>query len=214
MNVSPLRSIDLIDGDAASRERAARLLAESDGRPSVRAWDSAEQFLEDAEFEQIDLLLVDLELPAMGGIECLQNARARRADLRCGVFTSSVEDGQIRLALENGAVVYYLKRDVDRIAEILPVLAVADSAFFSPSVAYRIAHFFLKQIPAHDGPVLTAREREVLTEMSRGLSLKLAGKTLKISPNTVNYHLKNIYKKLGVKNRVEMLRTASDRGIV
>lgn len=160
-----------------------------------------------------DLALIDLGLPDGSGLDVLRNLRLLRPQTVCVVTTVMGDDASIVGALAAGAQGYLLKeqprdmlvRQLGQIADGIPAL--------SPSVARRIMEHFRRTGPAaHEDP-LTAREREVLALIGRGLRNGEVAETLSISVNTVASYIKDIYRKLGISSRAEASWHAARMGL-
>jgi len=160
-----------------------------------------------------DLALIDLGLPDGSGLDVLRNLRLLRPETICIVTTVMGDDASIVGALAAGAQGYLLKeqpqemlvRQLKQTAEGVPAL--------SPSVARRIMEHFQRTGPAAPEDSLTAREREVLALIGRGLRNGEVAETLKLSEHTVAGYIKQIYSKLGISSRAEASWHASRLGL-
>lgn len=160
-----------------------------------------------------DVALIDLGLPDGSGLDVLRNLRLMRHDTVCVVTTVMGDDASIVGALSAGAQGYLLKeqpqdlliRQLKQMAEGIPAL--------SPSVARRIMEHFKRTGPAAPEDGLTAREREVLGLIGRGLRNGEVAETLQISENTVAGYIKDIYRKLGISSRAEASWHATRLGL-
>jgi DNA-binding NarL/FixJ family response regulator len=161
-----------------------------------------------------DLALIDLGLPAGSGLDVLRNLRLLRPETICIVTTVMGDDASIVGALAAGAQGYLLKeqpqdllvRQLRQTAEGIPAL--------SPSVARRIMEHFQRTGPAAPEDGLTARERDVLGLIGRGLRNAEVAETLGISEYTVSGYIKDIYRKLGISSRAEASWHATRMGLV
>lgn len=161
-----------------------------------------------------DLALLDLGLPDGSGIECLRRFRALSPDTVCIVVTAFGDDTHIVSALAAGADGYLLKdQPVEQILVQLEDLAHGVPAI-SPAIARRIAkHFSLTGPTTESGEILTARESEVLSLISRGSRNADVADALNITPNTVCSHIKSIYRKLSISSRAEASWHATRLGL-
>jgi DNA-binding NarL/FixJ family response regulator len=154
-----------------------------------------------------DVVLMDLRLPGMSGVEAIRRLRATHPDLRFIVLTTYDGDEDIRKALDAGAQAYLLK----------------GMAHTDVTDAIRKVHSRMKCIPApiskklaerlpHSG--LSPREMEVLQLIAKGLSNREIGKSLGIAEATVKWHVNLILSRLGVADRTEAIVAALQRGIM
>ena len=158
-----------------------------------RALDAARRFLP-------DLLILDLEMPFMGGFECLRKIRAAELPVRVLVLSAFGDAHSLRTAIEHGADGFALKTGAPE-ATLAAIRQVAHGHLAFPQAARRWLTESQSTVAAAD--VLTDREEEVLALLADGASnLQIAGR-LSLSESTVKFHLRNIYSKLGVTNRTE-----------
>jgi len=154
-----------------------------------------------------DVLLIDLRMPVMGGIEAIRAIIREFPAARILALTTYEGDADIQRALEAGACGYLLK-DMLMTEVITAVRAVhRGERVIPPGVAARLAQF----TPRSD---LTEREIEVLGLVARGLSNKEVAHTIGRTDETVKIHLKNIFTKLGVADRTEAVTQALARGLI
>jgi two-component system NarL family response regulator len=155
-----------------------------------------------------DVLLVDLRMPGLGGVEVLAAIRAEDPGVRAIVLTTFDGDEDIFRALEAGARGYLLK-DCSTGELLEAIRAVhAGGRRVPPEVAARLVE------RASAGPALSGREVEVLGLVAAGKTNKEIAAALFISEGTVKTHVNNIHEKLGVRDRTEAVTTALRRGIL
>jgi DNA-binding NarL/FixJ family response regulator len=165
-----------------------------------------------------DVLVVDLQMPGLGGIEVLRRVGADAPATRVVIFSMHAEDAYVREALEAGATGYVLK-DADA-AELVHAIRVAlqGGRHLSPTLAERAISAYLHQPPAGQGvdwaEMLTARERQVLALASQGLSNAEIGDRLAISPRTAETHRTNLLRKLGLKGQADLASFARGHGLL
>ena len=154
-----------------------------------------------------DLTLLDVRMPVKDGIEAAIEIRQMNSEARILMLTAHDGDEDIHKAMEAGASGYVLKDSTDE--KLLPAIrAVAAGQRWVPEkVAQRLASRRLFE-------ELTSRELLVLKEVVKGLANKQIADVLKISENTVKWHLKNILAKLCVADRAEAVAVAIQRGII
>lgn len=161
-----------------------------------------------------DVALIDLGLPDGSGIEVLRELRRTQPEALCVITTVMGDDANIVAALSVGANGYLLKEQpAERIRRQLSQLAEGIPAL-SPSIARRLMEHFRHTGPAanEDGE-LTAREKEVLAFISRGLRNIDVARQLGMAEATVATHLKSIYRKLGISSRAEASWHAARMGL-
>jgi DNA-binding NarL/FixJ family response regulator len=158
---------------------------------------------------QPDVLLLDIEMPELDGVETLKRLREHDPAVRAIMFTAFDTDERIVQAVQAGAQGYLLKgvpRD-----EIFNAVRVvhAGGALLQPVVASKL----LRRTRLDQEP-LTAREREVLRLLARGLTNKQIAADLVITERTVKFHVSAILAKLGAGNRTEAIHRAIQQGLV
>jgi DNA-binding NarL/FixJ family response regulator len=204
----------LVEDDAGLRSRLAAVLRL---RPHLRVVGEAEA-AEPAlallrQGLEVDVVLVDLRLPGMSGQELISIAKATWPRVELVVLTGFADDDSIFEALRAGATGYLLK-DAGP-AEIASAIdeVCSGGAPMSPGIARRVLAGFhaRREDPESD---LTHRERQVLDLLTRGASYPLIGKALGISTNTVQHHIRSIYRKLQVSTKSEATLVAIRRGYV
>jgi DNA-binding NarL/FixJ family response regulator len=161
----------------------------------------------------VDVALVDLRLPGMPGRELISIAKAAWPRVELLVLTGFADDDTIYEALRAGATGYLLK-DAGPAAIAAAIDEVCNGgAPMSPAIARRVLAGFHthQEDPESD---LTPRERQVLDLLTRGASYPLIGQALGISTNTVQSHIRSIYRKLQVSTKSEATLVAIRRGYV
>jgi DNA-binding NarL/FixJ family response regulator len=160
----------------------------------------------------VDLVLMDLRMPRMGGVEAIGHVRERFPDVRVLVLTTYDGDRDVLPAVEAGATGYLLK-DAPRDVLVDGVrAAAAGRPVLAPSVAGTLMG--LVGAPAQDEPVLSPRELEVLRLVASGATNRSAARQLFISEATVKTHLLHLYEKLGVRDRAAAVAVAYERRLL
>ncbi len=163
---------------------------------------------------QPDILLLDLEMPLMDGVEAIRRVRATRTDTtlpRIIVFTAFDNDERIIHALQAGANGYLLKGEPrDTIFNAIRV-TLDGGSLLQPIVASKLLHHV-----GHSASIelLTERELEVLSLLAQGMPNKEIASKLVISERTAKFHVSSIMGKLGATNRTEAVSLAAQKGII
>ncbi|MBI5304902.1 MAG: response regulator transcription factor [Chloroflexi bacterium] len=164
-----------------------------------------------------DVVLLDVNMPGMGGVEAARRLHDVHPQLGIVMLTISEQQSDLFAAIRAGARGYLLKNmnSQDLIAAIQHV--AAGEAMIAPAMAVKLLSEFASGAPKPDSPPpgdeLSAREREVLEFVARGLSNKEIATQLALSPHTVKAHLRTILDKLHVRSRAEAAAWAARRGI-
>jgi len=167
-----------------------------------------------------DVMLVDLGLPDMDGVELIRHAARHQPGCDALVVTMFADDRHVLASLEAGATGYLLKdASVERIAAAIHELHAGGSPI-SPGIARRVLQRFrvapvAPPVPAPaPASLLSERETEILRLVAKGFSFDTVGEVLGISPHTVVTHVKKIYRKLAVHSRGEAVYEASQMGLL
>lgn len=161
-----------------------------------------------------DFILMDIDMPGMSGIEAVQKIRKFNTTIPIVMLTVFDDNSHVFEALQSGASGYLLKKHIstklfDAIQEVLD-----GGAPMSPSIA-RMVLASMQQKPADENPYrLTAKEKVVLTSLSKGNSYKLIASEFDISIDTVRTHIKKIYEKLHVHSQTEAVSKAIHERLV
>ena len=161
-----------------------------------------------------NVVLMDLMMPKMGGVDAIRAIRERHPDVQMIVLTTYGDDDSIFQGIAAGARGYLLK-DAPRDELFRAVRAVArGESLLQPAVATRLLDRFTrpKNEPTQDA--LTERELDVLRLLAKGSANKQIGVSLKISESTVKTHVANIFQKLNVSDRTEAVTVALQRGFI
>lgn len=153
-----------------------------------------------------DLVVLDLRMPKVDGIKCLDLIRRHHPDTKVVIFSAATEHEGIIAAFEGGANAYVLK-SVNPLDLPAVIRQAAEGTVYLPAPT--------ATMPAtKDAADLTDRERTILGAVMRGLSNKAISQEFWVTEQTVKFHLSNVYKKLGVPNRTAAARFAHEHGLV
>ena len=164
---------------------------------------------------QPDIVLMDIQMPGVNGIEATRQITRRSPKTGVIVVTMFEDDSSVFSAMRAGARGYILK-DAGEEEVLRAIRGVASGeAIFGPAIARRLVHFFSKPHANSDPvfPELTEREREILDLIARGETNAEIVQHLVLSPNTVRNHISNIFSKLQVADRAEAIIRAREAGL-
>lgn len=203
----------VVDDHAVVRRGLSDLLGASDGIEVVGALDGGREAATTVARLAPDIVLMDLSMPDLDGIDATRAVLAARPDTKVLVLTSFSENARILAALEAGAIGYLLKdTEPDHITK-----AVRDAAAGGVPLSPQAARALLpsnRGNAATGADALTPREREVLALVALGLPNKTIARRLSISEKTVKAHLTRVFTVLGVSDRTSAALWAQRHGIV
>jgi two-component system nitrate/nitrite response regulator NarL len=186
-----------------------RALEASDDIDVVGEAHSGEEVLALVERRNPDLVLLDLHMPGLGGLECVAELKRSRPDLKTVVISASDDRASIDSALLAGASAYILKSVSPMDMPSVLRQASAGAVYHVPSTPCPRSTDHLEA----SGPDLTPRETTILMAVAGGLTTKAISEDLWLSEHTVKFHLTNIYRKLGVSNRSAAVRYAFENDL-
>jgi DNA-binding NarL/FixJ family response regulator len=202
----------VVDDHPVVRQGLVAVLEDEPDFEVVGSAGSAEEALALAERLRPDVALLDLELPAMDGVEALSLFAAASPDTRVIVFTAYDTDERVFGAVRAGARGYLLKgASAEEIARSLRVVQ-AGGSYLEPRVAAKLVAEV--RAPRRSSGQLSERERAVLRLVAEGLPNKQIAQTLSISERTVKFHLASAFNKLGADNRAQAVALAAQRGLL
>ncbi len=197
-------TVSIIEDERSTREAYVQIIGGTPGFRCLGGYATAEAALQEIPRQPPAVVLVDLGLPKLSGAECLRKLKARLPDTRFVALTKFEDAARIFEALKAGAHGYVLKKTPP--AELLAAIVDVRNggAPMSSEVAARVvAYFHAQGKDSQELPTLTAREREILELLARGLRYREIADKLSISFSTVRAHLSHTYEKLHVRSRTE-----------
>jgi DNA-binding NarL/FixJ family response regulator len=197
-------SVSIVDDEKKLCESIAAFLNGSPGFRCVSIYGSAETALQRLPADQPDVVLMDINMAGMNGIECARRLKALNSRIQILMLTVYDDTDQIFKALAAGATGYLLKRhDPEELLQAIRDVQDGGSPM-SNSIARKVVASFQKaDLIGEKENQLSAREQAVLDCLARGLPYKQIGDELGISINTIRSHLRHIYEKLHVQSRTE-----------
>ena len=194
-------------------ENLTLLLRGEEGITVAGAFPNAEDALAALKKTSPELMLTDIGLPGMSGVELIKKAKERLPELEIMAHTVFEDRDNVFSAIKAGASGYILKGSSPReIIESIHAL-YKGGAPMSPKIARKVIHEFQEDAPS-DRFLLTQRETELVKHVEEGLTYKEIGERLAISTHTVHTHIKNIYEKLQAKDRNDAITKARKKGII
>lgn len=198
-------SVAIVDDDDDVRNGLNWMIDNADGFRCIGMYTNAQDVLDNLADPLPDVLLMDIGLPGMSGIECVRELKKIYPHLKIVMQTVYSDDDKIFESLRAGAVGYILKK-----SPILKVLqAISDAneggAPMSGEVARRVLNFFQEPVEDNEIASLSMREHEVLEALIEGRSYKAISEKLFLSVHTVRFHVHHIYEKLHVRSRAEFM---------
>jgi DNA-binding NarL/FixJ family response regulator len=196
--------VSIVEDDSRIRESLIVLIDGTEGFRCVSAYENAEEALEDIPRKAPDVVLMDINLPGISGIECVRGLKDRMPDLQIIMLTVFEDSERIFQSLEAGATGYLLKRTPpDQILSAIREVCNGGSPM-SSQIARKVVQSFRKTRENSNPPVkLSPREEEILSALAKGSRDKEIAEALFISVDTVHSHLRRIYEKLQVRSRTE-----------
>jgi len=198
--------IYIVEDETDIREGLAVLINGSEGFTCVGTSGSAEEALACIGTAEPHIVLMDIHLPGMNGIECILLLKQKHPDIQIMMLTVFDNPEEIFRSLTAGATGYLLKKTPPaRLLEALRELAAGESPM-SGEIARKVVRAFQHPAESHTQDAdLTSREKEILALLAKGYLYKEIAASLFISLDTVRTHIRKIYQKLQVRTRSEVL---------
>ena len=197
-------SVSIVEDDAPVRASLARLLDGSSGCRCVSRHDSAENALREIPGVKPDVVLMDINLPGINGVECVRRLKPQLPATQIIMLTVYQNTENIFDALAAGATGYLLKQTPPE--ELLTAIRQvhAGGSPMSSHIARKIVQSFQRTVtPTPEAQGLSPREVQVLDLLAKGFLYKEIAETTKVTYATVHTHIRHIYEKLHVRSRTE-----------
>jgi len=203
----------IVEDDPLLLENLTLLLSGEGGITVAGSYRSAEDALKLLRNARPEVMLTDIGLPGMSGVDLIKKAKEEMPELEIMAHTVYEDRENVFSAIKAGASGYILKGSTPReIIESIHSL-YKGGAPMSPKIARKIIHEFQDEA-TNDQFLLTPREIEIAKRVEEGLTYKEIGERLNISTHTVHTHIKKIYEKLQAKDRSDAIIKARKRGII
>jgi len=196
-------AVGLIEDTENYSDAVASLLRLSDELQLAGVWKDAESAIKGVPETLPDVILTDIQLPGMNGIECIRKLKIDCPSIQFMILTVFEEDEKIFEALNAGATGYLLKSaPPEMIFNSIKEIHNGGSPM-SPGIARKIISHFQPAIIKNGQEIFTAREKQVLDLMAEGKLVKEIAGSLNVTVHAIKKHIKNIYLKMHVQNKVE-----------
>jgi DNA-binding NarL/FixJ family response regulator len=206
----PIR-VSIVEDLAEIRDGLSELVKSDKELLMLENFDNAESAMASLPELKADIVIMDINLPGISGIDCIKQIKEKCPGTQFMMFTVYENDEKVLQALQAGATGYLLKRTKpQRILESIKELNQGGSPM-SSNIARKLLNIFLDEKKVTKKEILTDRENEVLQLLADGLLYKEIAERLNIVHGTVRQHIHNIYEKLHVQNRTEAVNKYFER---
>lgn len=196
--------VSIVEDDSGIRESLCVLINGSAGYKCVSKFPNPVEALKGIPREIPDVILMDISMPKMSGIECVKNIKKKFPDVQIIMLTVYEDTEKVFEALRAGATGYLLKRTQPAVLIDSIGLVHSGGSPMSPQIARKIVQSFYREDEYADAEFnLTRREEQILSGLVRGFKYAEIAESLFISIDTVRSHIRNIYEKLHVRSRTE-----------
>jgi DNA-binding NarL/FixJ family response regulator len=196
--------VSIVEDNDQLRATLARLITKAEGFQCVSQYGSAETALEGLPKDRPEVVLMDINLPGMNGVECVRRLKQSAPEIASVMLTAYEDTENIFNALAAGATGYLLKRAPR--AELLDAIREVHrgGSPMTTHIARKVVQSFQREpVSEQTGDALSAREQEVLDFLSQGFLYKEIAEKMGISYETVHTYIRRIYEKLQVRTRTE-----------
>lgn len=205
--------IILADDHNIVRRGLAALLRTEGGFSVVAEAENGEEALRRANEVEADVMIVDLSMPRLNGLETTRRLKRHHPQLKVLVLSMYDDEEFVAQALQAGASGYILKQSMEDELFLALAAAIAGELYVSPAISPAVVEAHRRGRESAIAS-LTSREREILQLVAEGNTTAEIGELLSISPHTVNRHRANLMQKLDVRNQAELVRLAIERSLV
>jgi len=206
--------IVIVEDNRTIRDGLTVLMNATDGLNCVAGYRDCESMLENIKGDNPDLMLMDIGLPGMSGIEGIKQVKELFPEMVILVLSVYEDDENIFDAICAGASGYLIKKTPP--AQLIEAIkeAHAGGSPMTSHIARRVVNFFQENLRlSEDSDIdLSEREKQILSNLAKGQSYKMIADTIYISIDTVRYHIRNIYKKMHVHSQSEAVAKALRKG--
>ena len=205
-------TVSIVEDLNEVRDALQRLINQSDKFCLVEEFNNAEQAEKRIPLQPPDIVIMDINLPGMSGIECISRIKEKCDGTQFMMFTIYEDDEKVFEALKAGAHGYLLKKTPkEKLLEALEELYNGGSPM-STNIARKVIEAFEKKNrPPAELNTLTNKERQILELLAKGFLYKEIADQLHSTRNTIKQHIHHIYEKLHVQNRTEAINKAFPR---
>lgn len=205
------KTVFLVDDHPVVRQGCKAILSERNDITVVGEAPTGLEALEQISLLKPTIVIMDLNLPDLSGIEIVRRLKAQPRGLHIVILSVHVDDVYVHRALEAGASAYVVKEGaVQELGDAIDAVT-AGHMYLSPVISRTVIRTYLQRparSPSSEGETLTVREQEVLQLVAAGLSSKEIAQRFRTSPRTVETHRRNIMQKLNLHNVSELVRYA------
>ncbi len=202
--------VTIIEDDATIRDGFAYLINEKEGYEVVSTYPSIEQAVKTIVADEPDVILLDIELPGLSGIDALPKLKQLLPSVYIIMLTVYEDADMIIKALSNGAEGYLTKNTpADKI-----IASIAEVMEGGGPMSANVARMVIQSFKKNTASPLTKRETEILEQISNGKSRSRIAVEMFIDLETVKTHIKNIYSKLNVHSKADAIKFAKDQKLI
>jgi DNA-binding NarL/FixJ family response regulator len=207
VNFSVMLKLAIIEDNVEYRNTLSKILQRNEEIEMIYEWGDCKEMIPRFEVELPDVVIMDIDLPGISGIEGVWHLKQKWPELKILMLTVFEDPEKIFGAIKAGANGYLLKKDSpDRIIEAIFSLKSGES-IMNGIIAAKVLEYFKKKadaVPNLDDYNITEKEKVILNKLIQGLGYKQIAHECFISKETLNSHIKNIYRKLDVHSRGEV----------
>jgi DNA-binding NarL/FixJ family response regulator len=214
MSTSTPKRVVLCDDHEIVREAIKARMAAIEGVEIVGEAETGEEVVDVVKELEPDVCIVDVELPGKDGIDATKDILKVRPETRVIIFTAHAQPDLLTLALRAGASGYVLKREADHDLVDAIRAVLRGEPFLTNSAQRSLVREWMADASSGPSEPLTPREQEVLKLIAEAHTNREIGEILHLSEKTVESHRGNLLRKLGMRDRVELVRYAIRRGLI